>query len=312
MTIHILNSRSNFRKEDLELLDTHKATFYEQKGTSLDTLNIQSENEEIVLGVHPSYIEGGYDGLVIERLQKIKKLKGICLSTTAYGWAPFEELSKLHIPVCNVPGKSTDSVGEYYVFMMIALLRKLPQIIKNDWRFEYSSEIVGTQAKGLRVGIVGLGKIGSKIAHLCEAYGMNISYWNRNKRDVAYPYIELDELFSTSDVVFVTVIADATTKGMINKELIDNMKKTALFLSPVDAMVFDRKHIIDKVARNELGGLGFETHRRKLSDFKGNVFAAPEVGYYTHETLAKESQIMTESLLSIVSGKPKNVVNDIE
>ena len=111
MKIVILNARNRFRKVDLVALDQRGAIFYEQENTKLDSVKELAGDEETVLGVQPSYIESAYDGLPIERLKKIKKLKGLCLSTTAYGWAPFEELAKMNIPVCNVPGKSTDAVG---------------------------------------------------------------------------------------------------------------------------------------------------------------------------------------------------------
>ena len=309
MKIIVLNARNRLRKKDLEALDKQGAIFYEEKATKLETVKELYEDEEIVLGIQPSYIDGRWEGLPIEELKKIKKLKGLCLSTTAYGWVPFEELGKMGIPVTNVPGKSTDAVGEYYVFIMIALLRKLPEIIKNNWSFSYSPDVIGTDAKGLNAGIVGLGQIGGKIADLCNAYEMNVSYWNRSKKDSAYKYKSLEGLFKTSDVVFITIAADNSTKGIISNKLIDSMKKKALILSPVDHIVYDKHHILEKVAKKELGGFGFETHDAKFKDFEGNVFPAPEVGYYTKQTLDNESKIMTESILGIIKGKPVNVVN---
>lgn len=309
MKIAILNKRNRFRDEDLETLDNNGAVFFEERGTTLDRVINQIGTADFVLGVQPGFIESGYKGLAFERIKNIKNLKGICLSTTAYGWVPLVELKSLGIPVTNVPGKSTDSVGEYYVFMMIALLRKLPQIMKNNWSFSYTPNLLGTEAKSLKVGIVGLGAIGQKIAKLCTTYEMNVSYWSQHKKQVPYNFEEIVEIFKTSDVIFVCVVADVTTKGMITHQLIDSMKKTAIFLSPVDELVFDRAYVLKKVANNEIGGLGFETHRHTITDFKGNVFPAPEVGYFTKQAIANESRILTESIISIVNGNPVNTVN---
>lgn len=309
MKIVVLNARDRFRKEDLEALDKQGAVFYEGKATKLESVKELRRDEEVVLGIQPSYIYGSWKGLPIEKLKKIKKLKGLCLSTTAYGWAPFEELGEMGIPVANVPGKSTDAVSEYYIFMMVVLLRKLPGIIKNNWAFSYGPDVMGTDAKGLNAGIVGLGQIGRKIADLCHAYDMNVSYWSRSKKDSPYEHRTLEELLKTSDVVFITIVADNSTKGMVTNKLIDSMKKTALILSPVDHIVYDKDYILKKVSNNELGGFGFETDDEKITDFKGNVFPAPEVGYYTKQTLDNESRIMTESMLGIAKGKPVNIVN---
>lgn len=309
MRIVILNSRDRFRTEDLEALDKNGAIFYEKKGTKLKMVTELSSGEDVILAVQPSYIEGSWKGLPWEKLKEMRGLRGLCLSTTAYGWVPFEELAKNKIPVTNVPGKSTDAVGEYYVFLMIALLRKFSTVIKNDWSFEYGPEVLGTDAKGLKTGIVGLGKIGRKIADLCAGFGMDVFYWNRSKKQCPYKYKELIALFREADVIFVTTLADDSTKGLISHKLVDSMKKTAIFLSPIDPVVYDRKYILQKVEKEELGGVAFESEEEKIANFKGNVFAAPEIGYYTKQTLQNESRIMTESILSIVSGKPINVVN---
>lgn len=309
MKIVILNSRERFRKEDLEKLDNRGTVFYENKNNKLEDIKELKATDPVVLVVQPSYIEGTWNGLPLEKLRKYPSIKAICLSTTAFGWVPFKELKELGVIVTNVPGKSTDAVGEYYVFIMVALLRKLPLIIKKDWDSSNIPERLGTNASGLKVGIVGLGKIGSKIADLCSGYGMDVWYWNRSKKHSRYKAVSLEELFKTCDVVFFTITSDENTKGLISNSLIDSMKITAIILSPIDSKLFDKKYILDKVAKGELGGFGFESSEEKIGDFKGNVFAAPEVGYYTYQTLDNESRIMTDSIISILDGKPVNAVN---
>ncbi len=309
MKIVILNSRERFRDEDLKRLDEYNAVFYQEKNNKLEDIKELSGSEDIVLAVQPSYIDGVWKGLPLEKIKKFKRIKAICLSTTAFGWVPFEELRKMGVTVTNVPGKSTDAVTEYYVFMMIGLLRKLPLIFKNKWEFEYDKDSMGTDAKGLNVGIIGLGKIGSRIADLCSGLGMKISYWNRSKKNASYKFKNLEELFKTSDAVFFAITSDKHTKGLITNKLIDSMKKTAIILSPIDEGPYDKKYILDKLSKNELGGFGFESRKGAINDFNGNVFPAPEVGYYTKQTLDNESKILTDSIISIVKGKPINEVN---
>ncbi|MBD3155907.1 MAG: hypothetical protein GF368_04600 [Candidatus Aenigmarchaeota archaeon] len=309
MKIIVLNSRDRFRKEDLKRLDEHKAVFYEQRRTKLEDIKELKSGEDVILGVQPGHIEGVWKGLPLEKIQKYKGIKAICLSTTAFGWVPFEELSEMNIIVTNVPGKSTDSVAEYYVFMMIGLLRKLPNIFKNNWEFEYDKDVMGTDAKGLKVGIVGLGRIGTRVAEICSGLDMEVSYWNRTEKNSSYQSKTLEELFKTSDVVFFTITSDKNTKGLISNELIDSMKKTAVILSPIEEGPYDKKYILEKVAKKELGGFGFESRKGEIDKFEGNVFPAPEVGYYTKQTLDNESEIMTNSMISIIEGNPINVVN---
>ncbi|KKU90859.1 MAG: D-isomer specific 2-hydroxyacid dehydrogenase NAD-binding protein [Microgenomates group bacterium GW2011_GWA1_48_10] len=309
MKLVILNARNRFREQDLKRLDKYKPVFYEEKDKNLESIKEFKSNEGVVFAVQPGWIKGSWEGLPWEIIKDLKNLKGLCLSTTAYGWVPFKELGKIGIPVTNVPGKSTDAVAEYYVFLMIALLRKLPGVIKNNWKFTYGPDVLGTDAKGLTAGIVGLGKIGSKIAKICQGYEMNITYWSRSKKKTTYQRLELDDLCRTADVVFLTTLADNSTKGLITRDKIDLMKSTAIILSPIEKTVYDQKYVLEKIANGQLGGLGFESEDKTPLSYEGNVFPAPEIGYYTKQTLDNESRIMTDSIVSIFEGKPVNVVN---
>lgn len=309
MKLVILNARNRYRTEDLKRLSKYRPIFYEETGNKLEKVKELWTTEEVVLAVQPTWVEGIWKGLPWDKIKKIKNLKGLCLSTTAYGWAPFKELGEKNIPVTNVPGKSTDAVGEYYVFMMIALLRRLPYVIKNKWKYSYGPEVLGTDAKNLVVGIVGLGKIGSKIADLCRGHEMKVIYWNRSQKTSPYKLVELDVLCQQADVIFITTLADDSIKGLIDKRRIDLMKKTTIVLSPVDEIVYDKDYILEKVAKNEFGGLGFESSEKTPLSYKGNVFSAPEIGYYTKQTMDNESQIMTDSIVSLLEGNFLNVIN---
>jgi lactate dehydrogenase-like 2-hydroxyacid dehydrogenase len=310
MKLIILNGKSRFSPKDLKRLNKHGAIFYEEKGNKLEDVKELWEKDDFVLGVQPGWIDGSWEGLKWEKLQEMRGLKGLCLSTTAYEWAPFHELAKKNIPVCNVPGKSTDAVGEYYVFLMIALLRKLPGVIKNNWNFTYGPDLLGADAKGLTAGIIGLGKIGKKIADLCNGFGMTVIYWSKSKKDCSYSFSEIDNLCKSADVIFLTTMADESTKNLLDEKRIDLLKKTAILLTPVNSMVYAKHYVLDKIAKNELGGLGYEgSNNEKIEKMQGNVFPAPELGYFTSQTLDNESRIMTDSMISILEGRPVNVVN---
>jgi lactate dehydrogenase-like 2-hydroxyacid dehydrogenase len=309
MKLVVLNAKNRYRQEDLEKLDNSNAIFYEQKGNKLEDIKELVSGEDVILGIQPGFIDRGWAGVTWEKINKYKNIKGLCLSTTAYGWVPFKKLAEKNIPVTNIPGKSTDAVAEYYVFLMIALLRKLPAIIKKEWKYESGPEALGTNAKGLTVGIVGLGSIGSRVADLCNGFQMKVTYWNRSSKESSYLKKSLEDLCKESDVLFLTTIADDSTRGLITKKMIDSMKKNAIILSPIEGYVYNQEYVMDKVAQGDLGGLGYESDDENIVQSCGNVFPAPEIGYYTKQTLDNESRIMTESMLSILENKPQNVVN---
>lgn len=309
MKLFIFNSRENYRSKDLTRLDAATAKFIETESTPLESVPDLYAEEDFVLGVHPNYIEDAWEGFTWERLKPMKSLRGISLSTTAYGWVPFNELATRRIPVTNVPNKSTVAVAEYDIMIMLTLLRKLPQVINNDWKFAYNHDQIGTEAKGLTVGIIGLGNIGRRLADLCAAFGMKVIYYSRSPKVSNYTSFSLDEVCQKSDVIFITTVADESTRNLIGKHQIDLMKPTAIIVTPVDPIVYDKDYILKLVAEEKLGGFGYESESEKMGHHKGNVFTAPEIAYYTEQTLENESRIMTDSMLSILEGNPKNVVN---
>lgn len=211
------------------------------------------------------------------------------------------------IIVTNIPGAPTEAVAEFNIYMMFSLLRKLPLIAKNGWQMEYDH--FNDEILGLSVGIIGLGRIGTRVAELCRGLGLPVRYWNRTKKESPYEMLALDQLFKKSDIIFNTVATPPELKGFINKELLSNLKKTAIIISTSDTNVFDEQFILDQVAEEKLGGYAFESKEKKLSDYKGNVMVFPEQAYYTMGTQLNRGQVATETVLSILNGNPINKVN---
>lgn len=300
----IARSKSEFRKEDLERLAKYSPIFYEQDETPFQEMKELFGDDEVVLAAKPGHIDGGWKGVTKERLEKIKNLKALCLSTTAYGWVPYDYLREKNIPLTYAPGKSTNAVAEFVIFMTTGLLKKVPLIIKNNWVEEANH--LGSEILNKRVGIVGLGDIGLRVAELCEAHGAQVSFWNRSKKSTKYKQVELDEVFSTSDVVIITIASNNETENIISRKHIDLLPKEAVIVSVVDADVYDEEYILEKVAQDQLGGYAFEAER-KIGEFKGNVFVLPEIAYFTRETIDNESRILTDSIIGILEGKPVNL-----
>src|SRR3990170_4177237 len=82
--------------------------YCETKETPFDSISELFTDEEVVLAVKPGHIDGGWKGITKDRLSQIKKLRALCLSTTAYGWVPHDYLKSKKIPLTYTPGKSTN------------------------------------------------------------------------------------------------------------------------------------------------------------------------------------------------------------
>jgi len=308
MNIYIIFPKKFFTKEQLDSFKGHNLKFIEGKKIDLEKIPQFFHEKEYILSVDPTYLKDGWNAFPIERIKRMKGLKALCLTTTAFGWVNGKELAKLGIILTNTPGKSTEAVAEFNIYMMLSLLRKTPLIVKNSWKMNYDNFING-ELKGLNAGIIGLGKIGSRVAELCRGLGMNVSYWNRSKKKSPYKGVSLKELFEKSDVIFSTVATSPELKGFVNKDLISKLNKKAIIVSTSDTHILDVDFILKQVEKGNLGGFAFESSEKKITDFKGNIAVFPEQAYYTLGTLENTARIVTETINSVLNKKPINKVN---
>ncbi|MDO8610890.1 MAG: NAD(P)-dependent oxidoreductase [bacterium] len=308
MNIKIIFPKKFFTNEQLDKLKDHEVKFIEGSNLDLDKIDSLFSSEEYILVVNPTYLKDNWNAFPIKRIRKMKGLKVLCLTTSSFSWIDTKKLEEMGIIVTNIPGAPTEAVAEFNIFMMLSLLRKLPLIVKNEWKMDYD-RFLNEEFKGLQVGVLGLGKIGTRVAELCKGMGLNVVYWNRNKKDTTYKTLSLDQLFETSDIIFNTLATPPDLKGFINKNILSKLKETAIIVSTSDIYIFNEEFILNQVAQNKLGGFAFESKDKKISDFKGNIMVFPEQAYYTLGTQLNRGEIAIETVLSILKGTPINKVN---
>jgi lactate dehydrogenase-like 2-hydroxyacid dehydrogenase len=209
-----------------------------------------------------------------------------------------------------VPGFSLDAVAEYAVAMAIEVSRRLPMVVKNKWKanFDISKPVL---LKDKIAGIIGLGRIGKRMAEICQGIGMKVIYWSRNSKDNRFKKVKLDELFKTSDVIMPALVESIETKKLIAKKQFDSMKKSAVLvgINRVKA-IWDENYILEKVKKGEIAGYAMEgDNAKEPSTYEGNVWAVPPIAWYTQESLDNLMKIWVDNMIAFAKGKPQNVVN---
>ncbi len=308
MDIYIFFPKRFFTEEQLNKFKGHNLHFSSEKGTDLDKIDRFFQKKPYILAVDPTYIKDVWEGLSIDRLKRMVGLKALCLTTTSYSWINGKELAKTGVILTNTPNKCTEAVAEFAIYMMFSLLRKLPLIVKNKWNMNYD-HFLNEETTGLTAGILGLGRIGQRVAEICKAIGMKVIYWNRSKKISSFQSTDLGNFFEKSDVVFNTLATAPEIKGFINKKFLSRLKPSALIVSTSDTHIFDESFIIKQVEKEKLGGYAFESFPKKIPDYKGNLMVFPEQAYFTTGALRNTARIATETILSILKGKPINKVN---
>ena len=169
-----------------------------------------------------------------------KNLKLVCVTATGTNNLDKQFLEKRGIAWRNVAGYSTETVTQHTFAMLFYLLESLAyydQYVKsgsyiNDTIFSHFSTSFH-ELHGMTWGIIGLGAIGRRVAEIATAFGCNVQYYSTSGKNSnsKYKRVELDELLSTSDIVSIHAPLNEQTEGLINKEALAKMKKSAILLN---------------------------------------------------------------------------------
>lgn len=197
------------------------------------------------------------------------------------------------ITVCGTPAAGNPA-AELAWAGMLAQMRNLPAEIENLRRGGPWQIGLGRSVKGKRLGLVGLGKLGSKVAQFGKAFDMEVFGWNRRNlqtraETLGIAPLALPDLFSTCDVVMIQLVLSAETHGIVSRDLIERMKPDALLVNTSRGPLVDEEALVDALHAKRIGGAVldvFDTEPLPVDHpFRQlpNVLATPHIGYVTEE-----------------------------
>ena len=308
MKLYVTYTKNSFSDYQIQQLSKVGEVIFLEDIFDLDNAPYLYDDEEKILVVDPDWYNWNINAY---HLNKIKNLKGICLSTTAFDWIDLDYCKENNIIVTNIPKYSTDSVAEYAIFLMMCLAKKFPIQLKTDYKMDYSKYMLTTEIRNKTVGIIGLGTIGTKIANMCSALGLNVIYWNRTEKENNYKRVDLDAIFSEADYIFPAFATNKETKKLITDDLINKMNRNA-FINVVNnpRELYNHDLLLSK-AENEEISYAFELYgnEKKMYDYKGNVMATAPYAFYTKEAIDRLVAIWCDNVISVVNNKPQNIVS---
>ncbi len=284
-----------------------KVVIIRHKGQLSELKQLKNDQDEKVFGLDPQAFDWDLDA---ESFKNIPNVKAVCASSTSFDWLKPKTLKKLGIVACNVPGWSSDSVAEFALSMAINITRGLPMVIKNDWKYDLD-DFLPLKLQGKTAGIVGLGRIGTRMAELCKGIGMNVIYWSRKSRDKRFKYVDIDKLFKQADLIMPALAENSHTKKIITHKRLDFMKSSAMLVGIERVReTWDEDYVFEKVKRGEIGGYALEGKGVKpLEKYKGNVLPLPGMAGYTKDAFQNLIKIWVENMIGAAKGKYSDRVN---
>ena len=202
--------------------------------------------------------------------------------------------------------------------LILGLARNLKEEIDNMYQGYWQSTI-GIELKGKILGLIGLGKVGSQVAKIGKAFGMQVMAWSENLNLDTCKELDVlpcskEDLIKNSDFLSIHVQGGERYKNCITIKEMDRMKKTAFLINTSRGPIINEDDLIIALSTNEIAGAGLDVYEKeplpennKLR-FLPNVLLTPHIGYVTAENYHIYYSQMIESLEACVNGKPIRVI----
>ena len=248
----------------------------------------------------------------------LPKLKYIMTSGMRNNAIDLETAKKNKIIVCGTEINSNPA-AEVTWALILGLFRNMKLEIDNMFQGYWQSSI-GLELKGKLLGLIGLGKIGTQVAKVAKAFGMEVCAWSENlnlthANEIGVLPMSKEDLLKTADVVSIHVILGNRYKNLITKKELKMMKKTSFLINTSRGQIINENDLIEALKDEKIAGAGLDVFDKeplpqdhKLR-FLPNALLLPHIGYVTAENYSKFYMQMVENLLSILEEKPKRIIS---
>ena len=250
-------------------------------------------------------------------IENLTKLKFIITSGLRIKSIDLEAAQKRKIIVCGTE-TNTNPTPELTWGLILGLARNFKEEIDNMFQ-GYWQTTVGVELKGKILGLIGLGKVGSQVAKIGKAFGMQVMAWSENLNLDTCKELDVlpcskEDLIKNSDFLSIHVQGGERYKDCITLKEMDKMKKTAFLINTSRGPIINEDDLIIALSTNEIAGAGIDVYNKeplpennKLR-FLPNALLTPHIGYVTAENYSIFYNQMMDSLESCVNGKPIRVI----
>jgi phosphoglycerate dehydrogenase-like enzyme len=252
-------------------------------------------------------------------IKSLPKLKYIMTSGMRNNAIHLEAAKNKKIIVCGTE-INPNPAAEITWALILGLYRNIRQEIENMFQ-GYWQTTIGFELKGKLLGIIGLGKIGTQVAKVAKAFGMEVCAWSENldlthANKIGVLPMSKEDLLKNSDIVSIHLVLADRYKNLITKKELGMMKKTSFLINTSRGAIINENDLVEILKDDKIAGAGLDVFDKeplpqdhKLR-FLPNALLLPHLGYVTVENYSKFYIQMIENLESCLVDKPVRVINN--
>jgi phosphoglycerate dehydrogenase-like enzyme len=254
---------------------------------------------------------------VVDRLPKLKLLITTGMRNASFDMAALRDRG---VVVCGTggPGGGNEDTAELAWGLILSAARRIAEdhqfMRQGGWQTR-----IGHRIAGKTLGVLGLGRLGSAVARVGLAFGMNVIAWSQNlteerAREHGVERVEKDELFRRSDVLSVHLVLSPRSRGLVGPREIGLMKPSAILVNTSRGPICDTEAIIAALKEGRLSYAGFDVYDKEPLPLDHplrsapNVVLTPHIGYVTEENYRSSYPQIVENVQAFLDGKPIRVI----
>tara|TARA_B100001093_G_C26786959_1_gene997107 strand:+ start:39 stop:992 length:954 start_codon:yes stop_codon:yes gene_type:complete len=252
-------------------------------------------------------------------INSLPKLKYIMTSGMRNNAIDLDETKKRKIIVCGTE-INPNPAAEITWALILGLYRNMKQELDNMFQ-GYWQTTIGFELKGKLLGLIGLGKIGTQVAKVAKAFGMEVCAWSENldlshANKIGVLPMTKEDLLKNSDIISIHLVLGDRYKNLITKKELSMMKKTSFLINTSRGQIIKEDDLVEALKDEKIAGAGLDVFDKeplpqdhKLR-FLPNALLLPHVGYVTAENYSKFYLQMIENLQSCLDNKPTRTLNN--
>ncbi len=293
-----------------------EVTLYERTETEAETIQRIADHEIVLINKVP---------ITEAVLAACPTIRLICVQATGYNVVDCEATAKRNIPVCNVPTYGTAAVAQFTMALILEMCHRVGlhnhSVHQGDWATAESFCYWLTpqmELAGKTLGIIGFGRIGQAVGKLAAAFGMKVITYNRSEseegRKIA-DYVDLDTLFTQSDIISLHCPLFPETEKIINASNIAKMKDGAMLVNTARGGLVDETALVEALESGKLRYAAVDVVSQEPMKADNPLLKTrrciitPHIAWAPVESRQRLMDCVEENIRRYLKGTPQNVVN---
>lgn len=258
-----------------------------------------------------------------ETLAQLPDLKFIAVLATGYDIVDIKAARERGIPVSNIPTYGTNSVAQFAFALILELCHRVQRHAddvsnggwtrQNEWSYHLTPLV---ELAGKTLGLIGYGRIGRQTGVIARAFGMTVIAADPMLKDEeGVEVVSLDEVLRRSDVVSLHCPLTPETRGLMNRDRLALMKKSAFVINTARGPLIDEQALADALNNGTIAGAGIDVIPVEPPQSPSPLFSArncivtPHIAWATKEARARLMDTAVDNVRAFLAGSPQNVVN---